>query len=136
MTAVHGPGFPETGGSVDGLHDRQKADLWAVLITLCAAFLYSAVVAAHQTQAVREHTLHMDQQQLLVHVTLPHVTVPQDMGECTRCWDFFYQGDCVAGPREISGAVVAQKPKGGDTFNLFTIYNVGSGPICVSWRTL
>lgn len=45
---------------------------------------------------------------------------------------FFYQGDCVAGPHEISGAVVAQKPEEGDTFNLFTIYNVGSGPICVS----
>lgn len=97
MTAVHGPGFPETGGSVDGLHDQQKADLWAVLITLRAAFLYSAVVAAHQTQAVREHTLHMDQLQLLVHVTLshvtlPHVTLPQDMGECTRCWAFFLSG--------------------------------------------
>lgn len=89
MTAVHGPGFPETGGSVDGLHDRQKADLWAVLITLRAAFLYSAVVAAHQTQAVREHTLHMDQQQLLVHVTLPHVTLPQDMGGVHPLLGFF-----------------------------------------------
>lgn len=89
------------------------------------------MVAAHQTQAVREHTLHMDQQQLLVHVTLP-----QDMGECTRCWAFFYQGDCVASPHEISGAVVPQKPEGGDTFNLFTIYNEGRGPICVSWRPL
>lgn len=79
MTAVHGPGFPETGGSVDGLHGRQKAvsDLWA-------AFLYSAVVAAHQTQAVREHTLHMDQQQLLVHVTLP-----QDMGGVHPLLGFF-----------------------------------------------
>lgn len=80
MTAVHGPGFPETGGCVDAV-----SDFWAVLITLCAAFLYSVVVAAHQTQAVREHTLHMDQQQLLVHVT-------QDMGEVHPLLGFFLSG--------------------------------------------
>lgn len=54
-----GPGFPETGGSDDGLQgwQREASDDLGVLMTLSAAFLFSVVAPEYKQQAGGEHAL-------------------------------------------------------------------------------
>lgn len=98
-------------------------------MTLCAAFLFSVVASEYKQQAggARSPLRRGEgQQQLLVQVLLP-----QHTEEVQLLLGLLYQGDGGVGPGEVGGDVGAQKPEGGDRFNLFFIYNE-SGPVCAS----